>query len=77
MQMKLRERCKRACQRPGRGEINEGDSGSPLLENGKRKMREMMYGGNTGSRTEGPQRGNRTDEGEKISGDGECLLILH
>lgn len=35
--MKQRERWKRTCQRPGRGEINGGDSGSALLENGKRK----------------------------------------
>lgn len=38
--MKQRERWKRTCQRPGRGEINGGDSGSALLENGKRKKGE-------------------------------------
>lgn len=66
MQMKQRERWKRTCQRPGRGEINGGDSGSALLEMEREKRREMMYGGSTESWTEDPQRANRNKGGKYL-----------
>lgn len=76
MQMKQRERWKRTCQRLGRGEINEGDSGGAVLENRERIKWEMMYGGHA-ELAEGPWRGYRNNEQRaKISDDGEHRPIL-